>query len=304
MSAKITIAIPSHNNEDVIEETIQSVLSQEYHNKEILIIDDASTDNTVNVIMDLIKKSENREKFTLIINQENLGIGKNLEKLMIHARGEYIVYLCADDVFANNKVVGDIVDIFEKEKKIGIVGRYFYFFRHGYKGAIGVSRETDIFIQSCCPSGMAFRVDKSIVGYNDIFVEMPKIVKQYLNKGYGHTMIKYDTVGARFHPGGNTGTKKSYYTQSPTKNWIDLVGKEFKSYETFIMLRNRATEMLWNEIKIVFRNNNKCLRDLSFWFYASIAVIFPGWILRPLTNFYRHRIARRFSKVIERGYNE
>lgn len=293
LKPKITIAIPCHNNERTIWATLKSATSQEYPNKEILVIDDASTDRTVQLV----------RLFTgvrLIINDNNIGIGENLKKLMDEAQGKYIVYLCGDDVFTCPQVVGDIVAQFDKgDSDIGVIGRHYYYFRDGYEGAIGVCREPNILLQSCCPSGMAFR-KMGIEATNRVFIEMPYIVKQYLSM-WRWTMFTYDTVAARYHPGGNTGTKKEYYKQSPYENWVWLLGKEFKDYPSFIMLKNRAPKLLWKEIKMHVRDHKDCLTDVSFWFYALVACLVPGFLLRPLSNFYRHRIKRHQVKIIKRG---
>ena len=114
-------------------------------------------------------------------------------------------------------------------------------------------------------------------------------------------MIKYDTVAARFHPGGNTGTKKSYFTESPWDNWANLVGKDFKEYGIFIMLKNRAAHLVWREICIAVRLNKTILKDPKFYLYAVTALLVPGFILREITNFYRHNITRIKAKIIERG---
>ena len=115
------------------------------------------------------------------------------------AKGKYICYLCQDDVFVNPNVIGDIVSIFDTKPDIGVIGRYYYFFMDGKKGAIGTCREKNILLQSCCPSGMAFRVKPNMKSTNRIFVEMPTLVADYLHQ-YRWTMLEYDTVAARFHP--------------------------------------------------------------------------------------------------------
>jgi len=294
MSVKITIAIPSYNNEATIRESIESAFNQSYPNKEILVVDDKSTDNTVSIVKEY-------PQARLYVNEENLGIGRNLKKLMQLARGEYILYLCADDLFTTHLVATDVVQIFNKNQDIGVIGRFFYFFMDKHPGAIGVCRDRNILTNSCCPSGMAFRRNPDIEATNKIFIEMPYIVSQYL-KDYRWTMIEYDTIAARFHPGGNTGTKKSYYKESPLQNWIDLTGdKLFQFHEGFIQLKNRAPHLLIPEIKLAIKMNPKVLTELRFWMFGLFALLVPGFISRPFTNFYRHRITRRHVKVIQRG---
>jgi len=297
MKPKITICIPSHNNENVIADAIKSCLIQEYPLKEILVCDDASNDSTVLV-------ARTFPEVRLIINNVNIGIGENLVKLMEEAQGKYVVYLCADDIFTHPKVLTDIVNQFDKgNQDIGVIGRFGYYFYHGYKGAIGVLRDKNILTQSCCPSGMAFRRDDNIFATNKIFIEMPYIVEQYLRR-WRWTMFEYDTVAFRYHPGGNTGTKKSYYQGSCWQNWVDLTGNNnWKDYPSFIMLKNRAPHKLWEEICLAVKINKNCLKDASFWFYSLISIIVPSWILKKLSNFYRLRILRGRFKVIERGNN-
>ena len=269
MKPKITIAIPTfHSNKRMLDEAIKSAEAQTYPLKEILV-------------------------------NECKGIGTNIEECMRKAKGKYIVYLCDDDYFTNNEVVGDIVKIFDNSPDIGVIGRYFYFFMDGKKGAIGTCREKNILLQSCCPSGMAFRVNPNMKSTNRIFIEMPTLVVDYLHQ-YRWTQLEYDTIAARFHPGGNTGTKTSYYTESPTQNWIDLLGENYQDFPIFITLKNRAPKLLLKEIWLHVRNDKSVLLKGGFWKYALVGLIFPSWMLRNLTKLWRNYVQRRFAKIIER----
>ena len=83
---------------------------------------------------------------------------------------------------------------------------------------------------------------------------------------------------------------------------IDLTGdKEFKFHEGFIQLKNRAPHLLWSEICLAIKMNPKVLLEARFYIFAIASVIVPGCILRPLTNFYRHRITRKHVRIIPRG---
>ena len=294
---KITVAIPSYNNESTIQETIKSVLAQEYPLKEILVLDDDSRDMTP----EFVKK--NFPMVRVVVNPNNLGIGKNLQKCMELCKTKYIIYLCADDLMVNPKTLTDVVNIFDAERSIGVIGRYYYFFMDGHSGPIGVCREPNILLQSCCPSGIAFRRQDNIEGTNRIFIEMPYMVSQYLKK-FHWTLLPYDTIAARFSPGNNTGNKEWYYTESPTANWIDLLGQNYQYFPIFIQLKNRAPKLLWKEIWLHIQNDKFVMLKGGFWLHAIAAILVPSWILRQFSKFYRHRIARRFAKVIERPKDE
>lgn len=89
---KLSVCIPVFNGAEFIEEAIKSVLNQDYTDYELLVIDNHSTDNTV----ELVKKFNN-PKIRIIINPENIGLIPNWNKALENALGQYIKILPADD---------------------------------------------------------------------------------------------------------------------------------------------------------------------------------------------------------------
>ena len=73
---KVTVAIPCFNLQDRIARCLESVIAQDYKDIEILVIDDGSTDRSVEVVKSLIATHPERE-FRLIINETNLGNNRN-----------------------------------------------------------------------------------------------------------------------------------------------------------------------------------------------------------------------------------
>ena len=92
---KVSICIPNFNGAGYIREAIDSVLQQEYQDFEIVIVDNCSTDQTAAVVKEFSSRYENIRFFG---NEENIGLAGNLNKCLEHARGEYIKYLCVDDL--------------------------------------------------------------------------------------------------------------------------------------------------------------------------------------------------------------
>lgn len=91
----ITIGIPNYNYGHFIGETIESVLSQSFTDYEILIYDDGSTDDSV----DIIRK--NFGKYVSVIEGKvNKGLGVARNRLIEYARGKYILFLDSDDKLA------------------------------------------------------------------------------------------------------------------------------------------------------------------------------------------------------------
>lgn len=92
----ISIIIPLYNKEGTIIRTLSSILSQEYDDYEVIIVDDGSTDNGLEIV-----KSLQSEKI-IIICQTNKGPSAARNSGVRHAKGEWIVFMDADDWFEKN----------------------------------------------------------------------------------------------------------------------------------------------------------------------------------------------------------
>lgn len=93
---KISIVTIAYNCEKEIEETIQSVINQQYDNKEYLIIDGASKDGTMDVV------NKYRDKIDVIISEPDKGRSDAFNKGIAHATGDYIVMMNAGDLLADD----------------------------------------------------------------------------------------------------------------------------------------------------------------------------------------------------------
>ena len=98
---KVSIITPSYNSERYISETIDSVINQTYENWEMLIIDDSSTDNSINIISDYCS-SENSIK--LIKLEENGGAAVARNRGIKEAEGRFIAFLDSDDLWHPEKL--------------------------------------------------------------------------------------------------------------------------------------------------------------------------------------------------------
>ena len=88
-----SILIPVYNSALYIEQCIKSIKNQSYKNFECIIVNDGSTDNSLDLINDII---ENDARFT-VISQSNKGISDTRNKLLEMSNGEYIVWVDSDD---------------------------------------------------------------------------------------------------------------------------------------------------------------------------------------------------------------
>ena len=97
----ISIIMPSYNCEKWIKETLACVQNQTYTNWELVITDDASTDNTV----ELIKQEQKTDsRIKLYVSDKNQGAGKTRNNSLSHCQGRYIAYFDSDDLWTPEKL--------------------------------------------------------------------------------------------------------------------------------------------------------------------------------------------------------
>lgn len=102
---KVSLCLFSYNQEKYIVDALKGVLSQEYENLEIVISDDASTDNTFTIIKETIALYKGAHKIVLNRNEKNLGLVPHVNKLIFElASSEYILFAAGDDICLPNRV--------------------------------------------------------------------------------------------------------------------------------------------------------------------------------------------------------
>ena len=100
----ISVILPVYNEEKFIGECIESILNQTYRDFELIIINDASSDRSAEII-----NSFNDQRISVINNLNNSGIVKSLNKGCLNARGEFIARIDANDIAVETR--------FEKQLK-------------------------------------------------------------------------------------------------------------------------------------------------------------------------------------------
>ena len=95
----ISVVIPLYNKEKSITTTLQSVLDQTYTNWECIIINDGSTDNSLEVVKNFVDKFRNSNFKFQILSKPNGGVSSARNRGIMEAKGEYVVFLDADDLW-------------------------------------------------------------------------------------------------------------------------------------------------------------------------------------------------------------
>ena len=118
---EISVIIPIHNAEKYLKQCVDSVLNQEFVDKEILLIDDGSTDKSGKICDEF--ESSNKDIKVWHIKKQGVGNARNfgIEK----SKGKYLVFIDADDFLPNKEVLSKLYSTIENMNSDIVVGNYY-----------------------------------------------------------------------------------------------------------------------------------------------------------------------------------
>ncbi|OIQ28037.1 MAG: glycosyl transferase [Alphaproteobacteria bacterium MedPE-SWcel] len=117
VSPRVAVIIPAHNEEEVIHACIESVRASDYKNIEIIVVDDGSTDNTLNEVFKFSHKQDVR-----LISQPNQGKWSALNRALLGVNADIVVCIDADTQIKTNAIT-QLVKHFNDPKVGGVAGK-------------------------------------------------------------------------------------------------------------------------------------------------------------------------------------
>jgi len=116
---KVSILIPLYNCELYIEEAVESVLNQTFQDFELIIVDNCSTDNSFGIIQKYTVDSRVR----IYRNETNIGMARNWNQCLLYSAGEYIKFLCSDDILYP-EALAEFVQVLDSNTGVSVVTSY------------------------------------------------------------------------------------------------------------------------------------------------------------------------------------
>ncbi|WP_379157273.1 glycosyltransferase [Paenibacillus sp. sgz5001063] len=115
---KVSVVIPTYNMKEYLQETINSILLQDFDDLEIIVGDDCSSDGTD----EMMKQYVLNPKIRYIRNEVNLGAQKNCQTLLYEkVRGKYVLGINHDDYLIKSDYISKAVDLLEKNPNVSLV---------------------------------------------------------------------------------------------------------------------------------------------------------------------------------------
>jgi len=112
----VSVIVLCHNHEKFVAGAIKSVIDQQYDNIELIVVNDGSSDGSV----DTIEKCRNKYDFTFLSYSSSLGNCKAFNHAYKNSRGEYIIDLAADDLLLPDRVASGVETMAGKSENYGV----------------------------------------------------------------------------------------------------------------------------------------------------------------------------------------
>jgi glycosyltransferase involved in cell wall biosynthesis len=135
----VSVLMPAYNAESFIKESIESILQQTYKDFEFVIVDDASTDSTWNIIQEYSNIDKRIKAFR---NSKNLYIAENRNKCIKLSNSEFIIWQDADDISEPTRIE-KLLSKIESDPDIGLCGSYLEIFTSNGKSSTRTYSQND-----------------------------------------------------------------------------------------------------------------------------------------------------------------
>jgi glycosyltransferase involved in cell wall biosynthesis len=230
----VTVVIPAYNSERYIKECLTSVLDQDFQTLEVVVVNDGSTDGTLDVLNSI------RTQNVTIISQKNSGLAFSRNVGLTAAKFKYICFLDSDDFYYPNKIRKqydymkkfDVVGVGTQMNYIGESGRKF-----GVTGIQAQNKSQEILNAILMPfpisSAMFLTAEaKDLGGFNTSLkqVEDLEFLSRVVERGNIHTIM--EPLGAyRLHKNSMSSTKFEEQRQIHRELMASKVEKNTTTFE-------------------------------------------------------------------------
>lgn len=325
---KISVCIPTYHGTDYLKDCLDSVLKQSFTDFEVLINNDSMDD------FDKVKKlvdSYKDKRIKLSQNKQNMGYPLNMRKTTNMAQNEILFLMAQDDVILDKDTFKKCVKIFEKNPKVGVITRPYYWFEDDVNKPIRFVPKFDKRIIDARDGEKPLRAILETVGQFSGLVLRKSLITHPFNEGVFPAHIYPFLSVMKTHKAyfwedfmiavrtssSQTRFLSSIYNPSPTKTWVQMFldifpEKKFKSvreigikhitlnYMGLVQIKNYGYyKDLLVDIYYMIKYRPKNLLNLKFWFFVIGVLVTPRFILRKMVDYYKNVFnKKRYNKLL------
>ena len=310
----ISICLPSYNGADCIGETIDGLRAQSFRDFELIVCDDASTDDTVEVV-----SQYDDPRVTVSENEKNVGYAHNLERCRLLAKNDIVVLMGQDDIVSPN-MLQRIHDAFANNSTVGCLTRAYYWFHGTHERAVRAKPPVDpngdvILTLLDAPRDQVYRAFSSMDQLSGLAMRRKWItqpVHPHIFTAHIHPMaaiwkdhdlmcLHDNTIAVRIEHS----QARHLYNPSPMWTWAYMFETRFpgpeyaefranciqgfvaRNYVGLVQIRNfGAYPWLLREIAHLVRYRPLNLLHPAFWFFSLGCMVMPPATLVRLVDAY------------------
>lgn len=305
----VSIIVITYNSSEYVLETLESAKAQTYQNIELIISDDCSKDNTVELCQKWLDKNKDRfVRVELITTKKNTGISANCNRGVKNARGSWVKSIAGDDVLLPNCIY-DFVEFTQQYHECKLIHSRILIYKNTFDeiNLIGENKINEIFMDSKYTSGDQFSIllmrnqvmaptvfiNKQVlldIGGFDESIPLCEDYPMWLNltkKGFKFYFLNKVTVKYRLHDSSISQPKNQIFSSGAIKVEADVYNKWIKPDATKIIRFLQEYMTCLKEAIDFFKMNNRSNR-----FYRLIFRI----LKKPFVFYYK----RLNKKIIKR----
>lgn len=204
---RVSVLIPTYNYARYLPEAIESVLSQDFPDYELVVVDDCSQDDSPAIIRDYAMRDP---RLRYWINRPNRGMVANWNYCLSQARGEYVQFLFGDDKLADRGALRQMVELLDQHPQAAMAASARHIINErsesveifSHLGGSGLHRGRDVIVR-CLelnanligePSVVMLRRERATRGFNPLYRQLPDLEMWFhlLESGdlvYNHTPL-------------------------------------------------------------------------------------------------------------------
>ena len=251
----VSICIPTYNSARFLRESLDSIVNQTYSNKEIIVSDNASTDETEKIVKEYLKKY----KVEYYKNEKNISAEANFTRCIELANGEFIAIYHSDDIY-DKEIVTRQVEYFNGHPNSGAVSTLAY----------DIDEEGEVFNRKDIPS----ELNKG----NSYEYNFEKIFKAIMK--YGNFLVCPSfMVRANIY---KTEIKKYRYDMFKTSSDLDVWFRILRKYNIGILPYNLMSYR-HSKTQGSYQNRNR-VNEFSDFFLVMEYYLSKEWVIKKIHN--------------------
>ena len=269
---KVSIIVPIFNEEKYIEGCIESILKSTYQDFELILVDDGSNDNSVNLCEDFARNNKNI--FVYKLNRGGVSRARNYG--VTKARGEYIWFVDGDDKVYPEALEFLMEGIEEKECDL-VIGKYNSNRKNIQSEKVGIYNITDYIAEFCCETGYYYHVlwnklyKRSIIQDNQLrFKEHYSFAEDNIfNCDYLPYCKKVNYIDKKvyFYSDKNSYNKSVEISEEKEQNIINVLMESFRKKRELIKKNGLNKEIEYRLNNIFFNaihSENKLIKGFGY----------------------------------------